>query len=297
MINIRSIADENNIKNSNHDNIKFNDFGHNIYWFLSKSKYGNLIIGLFKRKNNTDSYYSSTVLGIVKTIQREEQLLQIIEDWLDSGFYLNPTKDISSINHSVTFTLRNKTANDDSGKLILGFNESTLNLMPVPSETLKQYVNIQTSTLPTKLVLSEVSISKEQLDTIQPGNILLIRESFISPWVVKAISQIHMDKTATGLIDTDNRTFHIYNGNQQQSEEMAKNRNINHDDSYQLTVAINDLVNLPFGIFYQWINDGSHMLTTPLINYKIEIWSENTFIACGHLLSLSSGYGVFIDKV
>jgi hypothetical protein len=299
MINEKQDKNDNNISHGDHENIKTDNSDQNIFWFSSESKYGQLNIGIFKSVNieNKNNYHSSTVLEMVKLIQREEQIIQIVEDWLGSGVYLKPINEISTTSHSVTLSLRDKTANDNYGKLILAFKDQAINTIPSPNETINENIIIQTSFLPAKLQLSELTINKEQLDTIQPGNILLIRESFISPWVVKAISKMHMDRVAVGLIDTDNRTFHTYKGDHQQSEKAEMNSNINNDRTYRITIAINDSVFLPFSLLFKWINDGSYMLAKPLINYKIEIWNEDTLIACGHLLSLSNGYGVFIDNV
>ena len=269
-----------------------------VYWFSAECKYGLLYIGIYRNTifDGADNFYKFTVLEMVKTLNREEVIIRSIEDWLQVGLNIRPCETHVCYDYKITLYTDEKQTDKNHGKLILAFSEEVLKLLPCPDEICDQNIQLESSVTPVDLILSSTAIHEQYVQSLKPGAILLIPDSFSQKWCIKINDRKGVTSGLYATVDNDIKRLHLENNQQLSSEKLEDNSSLNSDDIH-LHIVINNEIHIPFDILHKWKQEGEIVLSKPLINHKIEIHNNNVVVATGHLLSITNGYGVFIDTL
>ena len=266
-----------------------------IYWFTTETKYGQLFIGL--QHDSAHSHkaiqYSSAILDRVKAIDTGESLIRRLEEWLQCGLILKPTDNIPDYDYRITLSSLFSSTRNHPDKMILSISDSTLMSLPDPDTTFRKDVRIQTSMVPVDLILFEHTVDNQIINSITSGNILLIPNSFDSEWLVHIRSDFYIGRPINCVLNPDNRGLKLLSHDE--AFKACKETDINRSD-HQLTVKATNKINLPFGSLFGWNKDDPIILTQRLRSHGLDVLCNAEKIAKGHLISISSGYGIYIDS-
>ncbi|MES9938947.1 MAG: hypothetical protein ABW104_04145 [Candidatus Thiodiazotropha sp. 6PLUC2] len=268
----------------------------NIFWFHTDSKYGKLIIGIFRNStyDQSNNFYKHTIIEMVKTINREEEIIRLIEDWLEVGLNLRPFTKQNNEDNYITLKVDKQYSDKSHGKIIIAFSNEILNLLPYPDELVKRNITIETSLTNVSLSLSSNTLSTQCVEELKPGYILLVPESFSTEWLTIINKSNILPNDLNCKIGNDIRTLSI-NNTQTNTINNRDQADITKNDKY-LTIIVDNEIQLPLDMVLGWKKEADYLLSKSLTNYKIDIKNNSKLVATGHLLKITSGYGVFIDS-
>jgi flagellar motor switch/type III secretory pathway protein FliN len=267
-----------------------------IFWYCAITTYGNLYIGLYRdtTENNSLSIYKNTVLDIIKTLSREERMIQFIEDWLQEGLDLRPIQNIGGEYYTFKISDRNNVANNTSNKIIVKIDYNVLKSLPIPNWNSDNNLYITSCDIPTEIILSSGSIDSTYQDKLKENSILIIPESFSKGWLGYAKAEdIQADIIAISI--SENLQTIIIN-NEIHTPDTIKDETL--DTSLNsLKVSIKGVTKLPFHFLLGWSSIGSCIISKPLNYYPVRISMGDRSIATGQLVSIPKGYGIYINEV
>ena len=258
------------------------------FWYNANTKYGTIYIGLIR--DNTDSHstpYQNTVLEVIKTISREEGIVRLVEDWLETGLNLRPEIISSDNYHTIKISNRNNAADNINNKIYIKIDSETLKKLPIPNWGPTDSIYINSSEVAANVMLSSNTIETKYSELLYKDGILLIPESFADTWIglAKAID-----------IPSNNIIVNIGNNLQTVSvnNEMLTSNALDDETAVNtkdcLNITIDNQIKLPLHLLLGWTNSGSYILNKPINSYKIYIKNEDACLASGHLVPVSKGY-------
>lgn len=271
-----------------------------IYWFTTNSKFGTIDIGIRRNTiyDKSNSFYKFTILEMVKTLSREEKLIRVVEEWLKTGLNINPrTEEHSSHDYTMTLYSDSKQIDNNHGQIKLAFSEDVLSLLPFPTEIINNNIKVKTSFTGVRLTLSNNRISSRCVESLKPGCILLIPDSFLTPWYLKVIVNNHNADGFFATIEGDISKIYLHNNTLENKNEISEDKIAQETEESYLKIVTDNDIDIPFDIIKGWNQEGEVLLTKPLNNYKISVYKDNLVVATGHLLSITNGYGIFIDTI
>ncbi|MEJ2622323.1 MAG: hypothetical protein P8163_19360 [Candidatus Thiodiazotropha sp.] len=267
-----------------------------LLWYEAITKYGKIFIGLFKGQIEAANHiiYKSRILENIKTLSREERMIQLLEDWLQVGLDLRPTSDVNGEFYTFKLSDCNRVANNISNKIVVKFEHHSIDKLPIPNWHKDMNLYLTSSDALTNLILSSNTIDIAYQELLKENAILMIPESFSDTWLGYVKSPEISSSTIPINIENNLQTIGIDNEIQppdsvgDQSDVLS---------TEQLNISLNKAIKLPFHFLLGWTNKGSCIISKPLTYYPISINVGNTCIAVGRLVSISNGYGIHINEV
>jgi hypothetical protein len=267
------------------------------YWYLANTTYGEIYVGIYRNTvadGSTRPYYHSTILEIVKTLSREEALIRLVEDWLNIGLNLKPFNGLLPHKNRIDISLVQTNKSDISDRIILSIADSKLESLPKLNDKIKSAIKTTTTNLSISLILSENTITISDGEEIKTGNIILLPESFEQLWVIGINPSHQPERKLIGYFSKQSRTIKI-------DQSITKNIDVEQNSksnqkNYNLSAIIKQNISIPISLLFGWTEE-SYLLQKPITSYKLEIQRNSKTIAEGHLLPISFGYGVYIDKL
>jgi hypothetical protein len=272
----------------------------NKYWYAAESKLGDIYVGIDRmlNENNKINIKKYEVLEKALALSRSEELICIIEEWLDSGLFLQPATLIPT--SIFTINIQNISAGQNAGlnTIILGVQYEIIEKLKKPTEKYFKNQRIETCSLEVQLVLSEFNIDKEQYELIKDGRVLLIPDSYEKDWRIKLIStkQINICRSAT--LSKDVRALNISDHTLDEKciRHLNMQYNNNENESCYLSITIRNTIPIPLDYILGWKDGNKLLLDQSLRYYEVDVSSEADKIASGHLISIADGYGVYIHN-
>jgi hypothetical protein len=270
------------------------------YWYSAESRHGNIYIGINRglSEDKESNQKSHDVIQKAIALCRGEELIRLIEEWLDTGLILKPATIIPSSIFTMNIQSAGSDTNTELNEIMLGVRYEILEKLTNPSEMHFKRHTIETCSIQVKLVLSELIIDKEQYNLIKEGRVLLIPDSYEKYWRIKLIGSTHINMRRSATLSKDARTIMISNReNIKKCQKYNKMIAIKNDtESYNIDISIDKYIRIPLDYIIGWKDDNELILDRSLRYYKVDVSSEAEIIASGHLISIADGYGVYIHK-
>jgi hypothetical protein len=267
------------------------------YWYSAESRFGAMGIGIDDGEPISEQMVEgANLLFKVKKVAQCENLLREIEEWLKCGLVLLPAmrKDIKS-SHLITIELKQKEQDAFSGKLYLSITDEILANLTKPTESLLHIATIHTSNIPVELVVSKFYLPEYQEENIKPGNVLLLPDTFDREWIVMLNMLYISDYSIVASMQSDRQTIKISRDNI--FIDLNDHKYQKENSNKAVTIKLKNILQLPFGVIYGWSYSEFTLLSKSISTQAIDILVDGVRKGRGHLLSVSSGYGVYIDKI
>jgi hypothetical protein len=267
------------------------------YWYSAESRFGVMGIGIDDGESILEqAVEGANLLFKIKKVAQCENLLREIEEWLKCGLVLMPAmrKDIKS-SHLITIELKEKEHNAFSGKLYLCITDEILAHLTKPTESLVHIATIHTSNIPIEFVVSKFFLPEDQEENIKPGNVLLLPDTFDREWIVTLNTLCISDHSIIASMQSDRQTIKI--STDDMFSELNDHESQKENGNKAVTIKLKNILQLPFGVIYGWSYSEFTLLSKSISTQAIDIIVDGVRKGRGHLLAVSSGYGVYIDKI
>ncbi len=242
-----------------------------------------------------DKYLAS--LAIARTLGEAEALIQYLEDWLGVALDLEP----SSIpeDHRLDVMLSPDSIGDerDVGRVRLSLPVKSILSMPRPSGSINKNLGMQWGCLSCELVMSSFYLPKKQLESIEPGGMVLIPNSFENNWHclvrVKREEQLFFEAELNPkerLLHFNTPQLEIRSDAEEVLERTEKNQH------NQVEVVLHKSMGIRVDRLIGWADHPVVKVNSMLSSLPIDLKINSTLIATGNLLPVASGYGALIGK-
>jgi hypothetical protein len=272
---------------------------YNLYWYFVDTRYGKLYIGLTKAQNDSDKSTTTypKIIEMGLTLARSESLIRVIEQWLECGLDLVPVETAPKHFDKIYIVPKEEYKDSKSGQIVVAIDNGFLRTLVKPSPQLLHLANIYTNSIPINLIISQIDITGTQLDSIVPGSILLIPDSYLSEWPILLKSLVTGQIEHQAVLEKDHRTITLHRMPIKSEISLIDNTHHarNENRCERLTIASVATLNIPLDLLHGWQDENYMCLDHSLNQDTLEVWCRSRVIASGRIIPVTTGCGLFID--
>ncbi|WP_457671029.1 hypothetical protein [Thiolapillus sp.] len=262
-----------------------------LHWYRAKTPLGKIFVALYPSKRLSSAVRTLArnehLLDAAVSLGREEELLEMIEEWINCPLDLEPVTTPSKIPAHVVIAPQDSNVDGGERGVLLVLSPALLHCLSPPSAALEASCTLFWGTLECMLILDHFSVPKQQLLALEAGSVVLMPASFEARWRCTAKPCMESAPEWPLFLDMGETCLKFFSA----TEEARVV-----DKTNMLEIRCLEPCAIPVNQLLGWSDMPRFMLSQSISSSVIEVKGEGR-IAQGSLLPVARGYGVYIEKI